>query len=341
MKISLSLSFFILALGCFFGWRLNERLVGVRETRRAVTAAVRAHGFSPEEIITSGKPLFYSKREREKSVDKTAEAKALSSEWIAWKKAQKTASQNDNQTLAYQLSDKLANLEKSQIKTVLEEPRLSSEIDEAERKQLIQLSLLILGEEYPEAALSFFTKPTDTAKMGMLGGAVISRCLVRWSEDDPLGALDWLRNNGKSNPDLLTDRFKSALISGVAKGDPSQALNLIDELAIEDADSVIPNIVQGAETDNARTALLKALRDYNGKHDRVRKDTLGRLARSLAQGDPEASQAWIASAKLNNEEIQLVKMASIFMETRITRANGSCGWPTSFLRTSWPLKLIL
>ena len=303
MKASLTLSFIILVLGGFFGWRQHERLKVVRETHHRVVAEVRASGLSPERLATMGKLPFSTRRGREDTANKTAVAKALAGELIAWKSAAVNGQTTSDMDRGEEIMDQLLDLDPSQIKTIIAEIRASVEIDHLARKHLEELSLLRLGWNHPQAALDFLIESSDVAKMTPLDQHIISTSLERWARENPLGALEWLRKNGENHPDLMTDRTKAAVIAGTATQDPKQALSLIGEMKLENKDTLSSSVAYAVSTPDEYTALLLALRDFEKNDAELVKKTLGNLAIRLTYQDFEETKAWLSSAKLSDQEM--------------------------------------
>lgn len=302
MKASITLSLLILALGGFCGWRQSERLDVIRETHRQVAAEVRALGLSPETIGTLGQRALRSKREREEATNKTAEAKAVAGELIDWKKSMLAGHTTPDRERGEELMDQLEGLTPSQIEAVIAEIRASGDLDDKARNHVAQLSLSMLGRNHPQAALELFIDSSDVVSMAGSGQHVISTTLGKWAEENPAGALEWLRQNGEKRPELMTDRTKSSIISGTAKLDPKFALSLIGELKLEDNRQI--SLAAAVRTPEERTALLAALRDFKNDDGDLLKKTLGSMAYYVAGNDFEASQAWLSSAKLTEQEMK-------------------------------------
>jgi hypothetical protein len=302
MKASITLSVLILAIGSYCGWRQSEHLDVIRETHCQVAIELHALGLSPETIGTQGKRALRSKREREETTDRTAEAKAVAGELIDWKKSAE-AGHTDKERIE-ELMDKLEGFTPSQIEAVIAKIRASGDLGEKARSHVAELSLLMLGRNHPQGALDLFIDSSDVVSMAGMGQHIISTSLDNWAKENPAGALEWLRQNGEKRPELMTDRTKSAIIYGAAKKDPNLALSWVGELKLGDKSLISSGLAGSVSTPEERTALLAALRDFKNDDGTLLKKTLGFMAAFIAGNDFEASQAWLSSVKLTDQEMK-------------------------------------
>jgi hypothetical protein len=228
----------------------------------------------------------------------------VAGELIDWKKSVLAGPMTPDRERIEELMARLEGFTPSQIKAVIGEIRASGDLDDKARSHVALLSLSSLGQNHPQAALDLFIDSSDVVSMAGIGQHVVSTSLGIWAEENPAGALEWLRQNGEKRPELMTDRTKSAIISGTTKQDPKFALSLIGELKLEDYNQASYGMATAARTPEERTALLAALRDFKNDDGDLLKKTLDSLAVYIGVNDFEASQAWLSSAKLTDQEMK-------------------------------------
>ncbi len=306
MKTSLLLSLAILAAGALLGWKRHGDLATVREVHTQVAEEARALGLEPEKLAAAGEPPLRLKSSRGDAADKIAEAKSFARELIAFaremKEIEKSGSPPDER-IQRRIMETLArfmDLSPTQIKTVIAELKDSPELDDKMRRDIVGFSIMMLANDQPQAALAIFTETSDMEGMAGMGGHVVSSSLGKWAEKDPFGALEWIRENSEKHADLITGDAKAAVIAGAAKQDPKLALSLMDEVDLEKPRQAAALVrgIQGAEERNALLAALRA----DKKHADLLNSTLSALGGQLASEGFEASQAWLASAKLSESE---------------------------------------
>ena len=310
MKASLAFTCLIIAVFSLVRWKQSERLNLTRETHRLVTAEARALGLSPESIAIAGKSSFSTKRFRDLN-DKAVDGKALARDYISFlceskiaEKSGQPVSKDRSRQWGKEFNDKLAKLDLSQIKAMMAELRASTEIDDERCKLILDASIGMLGEKQPDAALALFMESLDLMKMDDRGQDVVNTLLLKWAEQNPHAALDWLRKTSEKYPVLMTEQAKGAVIGGASKRDPKLALSLIEELKPETTFTAASALSRAAGTAEQRTALLVALREYEKKDAELVKSTLAYLAHELARGNLEANQAWLSSMKLPDQEMK-------------------------------------
>lgn len=310
MKISIAASILILLLAALFGFHAHQQLVTVRKTHARLVASANQLGIS----IDPSRPstlVRITKRERE---DKQADAKAAAVEFIAFAREMEANREKgvstDEARLKRQMEimDRMLTLDSAQLKILITEVRAAKDLKDSTRQGLLNRSLKLLAQDSPQAALALLTEPSDLFKGS--GSLNISPSLAQWAKDDPLAALEWVRNNSAKFPDLITEGAKHGLISGTAIQDPKLAFKLIGELGLENSSQVVTGIVRAARTPEQRTATLAALREHlaNLKDEKARKD-LSRsavyvFAQNISKEGFEAGSQWITAAGFTPAELE-------------------------------------
>ncbi|MEM1085730.1 MAG: hypothetical protein AAGI48_16600 [Verrucomicrobiota bacterium] len=304
MKASILISVLILLVTAVLGWQGREKLVVLKEQHAGVVSEAEALGipldgdFSQSELR---RPLERERRDRESAARKLAE------EVIAFAKKMKEVEKSgegpdeDLQKETMQMMRRFLDLDAHQLKALIAVLRESDEIDDEMRTGIVGFSIMMLANESPETALALYTETSDMLEMDGMGKHVITSALNQWAAKDPFGALDWIRENGEKNPDLVTDETKAGVIAGAARQDPTLALGLIDELELKEVYRATDGIARAARTSEQRTALLGALR-ANGDASKHGDQVLTSLGGQLASEGFEGSAAWMEEAELSDEE---------------------------------------
>lgn len=315
MRISIALSFLILAIGAAIGWQDHRRLLSVTEVHRQLVTEAATLGIVTDPSNPSAAPRI-TKHERE---NREVSAKDTAAELIAFAKEmdalEKSGKHQPDDMIAFQkrileMMDKMAALDSEGVKTLIAQIRATTDLKDDTRTGIIGFSIMTLATDHPQAALALFTESGDLLKDSGMGKHVITSALARWAKDDPLAALDWARKNSELHPDLVTDEAKRGIIKGAAINDPKLAFKLIGELKISDENgSAVREIIGAAKTDEDRTATLAALRDELGtmsdgtKATKLQSAALSGLATNLAESGYDSAQKWLATAKLNPGEL--------------------------------------
>ncbi|MEO5716281.1 MAG: hypothetical protein ABIT37_22570 [Luteolibacter sp.] len=312
MKIPLTLSALILAIGAALGWHDHQQLAAVRETHEKLVAEAELLGISVDPAHPSDSVRLTKRGERE---NKEAVAKEAVRDFIAFAKEmeefEKQGKQPDEamQKRIMEFMDRMMDLDASQIKFLITELRSNTELKEETRQGLIGFSIMTLANEHPQAALAIFTESSDLLGKNQMNGHMISSALSRWAKDDPAGALEWVRTNGAKFPDLVTDDAKRGLVSGAATNDPKLAFKLVGELGLTDKSQAISSIMSAAKTPEERTATFTAFREYlAGITDEKARDEAANsaswsLTRNVVASGFNSATQWIEKTKLTPDEL--------------------------------------
>ena len=323
MKLSIAATLVILTIAATLGWRSRQELSEVRRTHENLVAEAAALGISGDPAAMKRRPLATKRGIRE---DKMAQAKQVAAEFIAFARemenVEERGSQPDPETMKRMVDfmDRMLALDGDQLKTVIEAVRSEPGLKDDTRHGLIMFSIMSLANDHPRAAVALFTESSDLLgeQGAMMAEHLIGGALSNWAKDDPMGALEWIRKNGATHPDLVNDDTKAGLLSGVASKDPALALQLIGELygtEGNDSDSgpetAIIRIASAARTPEERLATLAALRAHAGERaaGEARDNIIAEGLHALTFGTGyrnagfETTTAWLDSAKLTPGEL--------------------------------------
>lgn len=312
MKFSIPLALLILAISSLIGWQDHQRLNAVRASHAQLVAEAASLGITLDPAHPND-PVRITKHEREKKdavgVAVAAELIAFAREMEAMEKSGTNRHDEAMQKRIFELMDKLANLDASQVKILIAAVRANTDLKDETRQGIIGFSIMTLASDHPQAALALFTESGDMLKDNPMGKQVIPSALTRWAKDDPTAALDWIRKNADTHSDLVTDEAKRGVITGAALQDPRLAFKLISELGLKDVNDAVQKIVITAKTPEESTATLAALREYAASltDDAARKEAsqsaLSKMATGVESQGFEAASKWLATANLSPDEL--------------------------------------
>ncbi len=314
MKISIAIAVLILALGAMFGWNGHRQFVTSRETHDKLAAEAAHFGISIDSKNPADPVRLTKRGDRQ---DKDAEARLVARDFIVFAKEMEAAQAKGGppdeatQKKITAFMGRLLSLDAAQLKIFVAEMRAAPDIKDQTRQNLIGLAIMTLANDHPQSALILqiesSTDSTGVLKTSGVGMDAISTSLAKWAAVDPMGALDWVRENGEKHRGLLTQNTKRGMVSAVAANDPKLAFLLIGELGLK-ADAV-SGIAEAAKTPEERTATLAALRAHLASlpEGEARQQAMKNGFHSLALGATkegfEAGSHWIASAGFSPEQL--------------------------------------
>ncbi|WP_193213577.1 hypothetical protein [Luteolibacter marinus] len=315
MKISFALAALILAVASVFGWKDHQSLSAARETHESLSREARALGLDPSAPAGEDDLSVVTKLTREGGGDRDAEAKAFAADLIAFAvemdALEKSGKQPDEgmQKRILDMMERMGRLDVAQIKTLVAELRADTVLNDEMRRNLTGFAVMSLAENHPQAALALFTETSDLFEQNGMSQHVVSSALQKWAEDDPMGALEWVKANAAKHPEMINDQAKRSILTGAARQDPRLAFQLLEELDLGGG-MVGNSIANAAATPSERTAVLAALRDHlkNVTDPQARENllssTLGTMCQQAISDGFEAGIAWLDSASFSPEETE-------------------------------------
>jgi len=315
MKISYAAAALILAVGACLGWNDIQQLAVIRQDRDQLITEAARHGMLPDPTHPSA-GLRIIKHERE---DMEAGAARLAAGFIAFGKEreawEKSGGGQADPAMQKQMSmrmtdfrERMMAMDPAQMKILIAAVRASQDLSKETRQRLVDVSVLALANDHPQAVLALVTG-SDFAKDDPSGGYVVSSSLARWAKDDPQAALAWLRKNSDEHPDVITDDAKRGMLFGTAIQDPALAFKLIGELGLKDTDPVLHNIVGAAHSPEEKLATLAALRLHltsianQADRDAVTTGALSVMANGFFPDGFTAAERWLAAAQPTPTEL--------------------------------------
>jgi hypothetical protein len=317
MKISIALSLLVLAIAGTLGTRVHRQLAAAREDRRRLIAEAAPLGIS----IDPTKPSQQAVVTRHSREDREANARKTASDLIAFVREMEAletkgaAPDEAGRERMLEIMDRLRALDPARLNVLIAAVRENPELSEKGRQQLVGFSIMTLATTHPESALTLYAEFADCFKDPDHDGSIdrtIRSVLARLAKDDPLAALEWMKQNGAKFPDLVTDESKTSILAGAAARDPALALKLIGELGLKDANAAVKAIAGNARTPEELSALLPTLREYLATipdelaRMQVRVETLATFGKTLAGQNFETVRQWLGSAKLDAVELESI-----------------------------------
>ncbi|MFC7336468.1 hypothetical protein ACFQY0_04700 [Haloferula chungangensis] len=328
MKYSIIVSLLIIAVAALFGWRNHEELKRVTIEHRLLVDEAIELGLStegPGQGLALRRPLDREKKDRE------AEMRLFATELIAFLKKLEDRQQDgggdgeDMQRETMEMISRFLDLDEGQLQGVIAALEKSTEIGDDMRKGIIGFSIMMLADQSPEVVLALYAGASGGQGVEGMDEKVIEASLSRLAERDPFAAIDWLREHGKSKPDLISDDIKSALIAGTARQDPAMAITLMKELEIKDKSQAADGIAIAADTSEKRLQLLESLRALDGESRGLQESVLESLGEQLQKSGFDTSQEWLEKAELNEEELESFSAELSYQHTLEDTGNW-LGW---------------
>ncbi len=309
MKLSIILTIFILVAAAGLGWRNSERLEGVRSRHKLATAAAAQVGVSID-VEDEKHPIRVDRRNR---LDRNAVAKQLAAEIISiFKKYPKFDFEKiepADRTKFMELWERMSSLNAAQVGIFIAAMQAATDLDEQARSSFVHWAIINLSERDPQAALELFQALPEAMKTNQMSLDTNRNIFENWAKINPEQTMRWMKANEEKFPELVHDASKKSLLRGMASTDPKKAFQAISELGVKNVEDVVTNIIHQAKTEEQRTQIFAALREYLGKvpDEKARKELMESTMRSLGSGIAgqgfEAGTRWITAVKPTPEEI--------------------------------------
>ena len=312
MKWSIIMTLVILAVGAIPAMVQRQRAADLGTERERLRKQASALGIpidgGPAAIIARAKRQRDDSDRRAKSIG--AEVLSLARELDA-AKAAGDGSDGEMHDRAMQAMVRLMELDPARVRRIMDDLLADQGITSETRGNLVSFSILMLADEHPQAAVDLYAGYSGMLRKDMLGEHVVSTALGKWAEQDPAGALEWLRRNATERPELVDEEAKRSILAGTATRDPALAFRMIGELDLEDASDAIYSIMSvGVEDEAARTDLLQALRGHlatladPAEREEMSSKALELLARGCDGTGYESLSGWIDRVRLSDTEKQ-------------------------------------
>ncbi|MDB6078118.1 MAG: hypothetical protein JWO82_1865 [Akkermansiaceae bacterium] len=317
MKLSLLITaLLVVGLG-WFGWQGQTRLAAAKAVHASLAAEVNELGIGTDASTATGKLARASKSQREDQAQRENQARTFAGKLIAFavemERLEKAGKGRDDGTgkRVAEVIGGILELDPSQLKVVIAELRASPEMNDELRTGIVGFAMTVMADADPAGALALFVASGDMLGKNGAATQIVATALTKLAGEDPMAAMDWIRENSQDHADVLTSQTRAVVLAGAARQDPKLAFSLIGELGLSLDRMATAQISRAVKTPEEQTAMLAALRDYvAGTDDDAVKSAarFGALAglseQSVARGFDGSAQ-WLESAHLNEEEARV------------------------------------
>ncbi|MCU0747938.1 MAG: hypothetical protein MUF13_00120 [Akkermansiaceae bacterium] len=330
MKFPLVLTALIIAAGSFWGMKETQTLAKLREQHRQVIQEAATLGISSD-VTQPFNPTKSTKRQRD---DGERKAKDFANSLVAFAKEMKELEKNgtqpdaDMQKRIFDMVEGMYSLKGSELKIVIADLRSRSDLDDETRKEMISFSIMMLAQQHPQTALAIFTESADLLDGNPMSKHVLSSSLSQWAKDQPLEALEWIKQNAEKHPELVTEETKRAVITGAAENDLGLAFQLSTELKLTAAeDSILRSLARSAKTPERRADFLAALRKQAASMPdkeaaaKLMDSGIGTLFSTVADGGFDKTMEWMKTSGLNADETATLMKETDSLSYHITKAD--------------------
>jgi hypothetical protein len=330
MKLPLILTAIIIITGSFWGAKENQTLTQLREKHRQVSQEAFSLGISPD----PSKPLHPSKVGKRPREDGTRKAKDFARTLVAFAKEMKAMEESGEspdaamQKRIFDMVDGMLSLKGGELKIVIEELRGHPGLDDKMRKDMIGFSIMMLAQQHPQTALAIFTESSDLLEDNPMSQHVLSSAISQWAKDQPLEALEWIKNNAEKHPELVTEDAKRAVITGAAETDYGLAFQLSNELKLTAADdSIIMSLARSAHAPERRAEFLTSLRKQVASMsdpaaaEQLMKSGVGALFSTIAEDGFDKAMDWMGSSDISAAEISTLTASFDKLNYHSTKAD--------------------
>ena len=298
MKISLLLAAIIIAGAAVFGFQQKTQITELTTewTELQRTAEIKGvttdpnKSFDPRRTRTTNNPA-----QREKAV------RAFANELIDFAARMSAAEKNGNgedhelkkEAIGY--FDIITKLRPGEFKILAEIFQEDETLDRQSKENIIMMTVMVLSQDHPEAALSMITETGETMGENPRGDFMIPMILSQYASKDPSAAAGWILENEDTLGDSAK-QIKQSVMMATAQKDIASALTMIDTLGFEKPGTVIASLGQtvsvGKEND-----YLKAINRYE-LSESERKQAIRGIANSPLMKDFDKATAWLDSPEL-------------------------------------------
>jgi hypothetical protein len=311
MKLPLVLTAIIVAISALWGVREHRTLTVLRLQHQAALREAAELGVSSD----TTKPFTATKVTRRLREDDARKVKEFADSLVAFahemKQTEETGDPPDEgmKKRTFELIDGMLSLTGAELKLLVAELRTRTDMDDEMRKHMIGFSIMMLAQQHPRMAIALFTESSDLMKDNPMGDHVVSSALTQWAKDEPLAALEWIKQNATKHPDLVKDDAKRAVIIGAAQQDFGLAFQLAGEIKFEGGDeSLMDTLADSANTPERQAEFLAALRKHAAgitdakAREKFQTSGVREMFSEVTESGFDRSMKWLETAELSESE---------------------------------------
>jgi len=327
MRIPVVITVLLLAAAAVIGWQDHRRLDRLRAAHAELLTRAAAQGVS----IDPGDPTASPRLSKRLRVNRAAEARQVASSFMAYgrdmeayqkqRRAEGGSLNDPDEATRHRMKDELDQvmaLDGDQLKILIEEIRVSGDVDDDAKQRLLRFALDRLTKDYPREALAILT---DTPGMleqlrrtnGVAEGVVFS-AVRGWTKLDPDAASKWVRERAGTLPSELADKASDGLIFGVADRDVRLTLRLVNEYGKDPSSYLKSILLRDGQTPQQRNESLAAYREWKSTPNasRMSEQVSEEILPDLAFGPLPYRNAfgdvagWVDESNFTPEELALL-----------------------------------
>ncbi|MDB6135836.1 MAG: hypothetical protein JWM59_4079 [Verrucomicrobiales bacterium] len=329
MKISLFLTVLILLATAVYYQSDQKDVVKIREEVSGLRGALLAEGFDPD-AAARGEGVVAVVRLKDKEAAAAAgaerakhetEVKVFAQELILFAIEMNESQKNriapdpEQQKRIMKIMSRFLELSESDLRLVISEVKGSTALVEKAKREMLGMSIMMLGQSNPAAGLQLFSESREfLGEGGGMAKQTAGMCLATWAEKDPSAAMAWM--DKKENADLITDDTRRMALAGLARSNPALALQRLQSHPgdKENADSATASMIGSAAKPEDRVSLLAAAKaalddpslakDSKEKQRalQIQQSILAGIGQSLGNGSFEESVAWMDHSGLSPDD---------------------------------------
>jgi hypothetical protein len=307
MKTSLVMAIIILGIGLMAGTMQQRQLAERRQTHKQLVAQALRFGIRTTDPNPAVQPRIASREIHDREIFTRSVVAQISDygraldddEWVDGENSPAV------QELGWDLMERLMDLDPEDLKNII--GSLQADEDLPHRRELIDLSVRMLAENHPAAALSVLVTSKDIMKGMDDGTAVIGESIENWAKQDPVAALAWVHENSEKDLPLSREDMESKALAGAAQLDPQLAFRLLSKVKTNLANA-IQTITGSARSPEDRTLILTALHNHLGtvsnpeERDALLNKALGGFAETFCGEDFVSVRDWISNQNFSESE---------------------------------------
>lgn len=327
MKISLITTIIVILIGAAIVLKNRHELSGLRATETRLRESVESlHSIFSDSSRAS--KTGYSSHRRERRDEPLIDLERRARDLIELMKSQDEAEDSKEQVALFNAFASLSDSSISQLDALIGELRNLNGENEKLRDAVIGLVMVMACDQNPRAGLDLVDSHHDLHGPNRNEEDIIKNALRSLADDDPAGALQWIKLNREKYSESISDEAVEVALIGMARQEPAAAILWLENVEPDDQDDFASKIAASATTADQRTALLDAIDGRD--EDPLRISVLQGLARSFEDGDFEKSTEWIENQKLAPEDLEAIT-SGISVSTFNANAGAWISWMTEHM----------
>lgn len=319
MKISLALTFIILAAAAWIGSQDRQRLVKLQ------TSIERLQAWNSLPTTHSGSTQRQQRKERS-DISRQLAADLLDH----LREIQLNPTQDaDGPSHEFQeLMKRISMLDVESFKEVMATLRDATDPSATSRQDLVTWCMTSFAKDHPQVVLAMIAGGFDFPADPRFRSTVVNNTILRLASQDVQAAADWLRAHEGSIEGITDTKYR--IVSAI-NDDPAKAFRFMQELDLRDPYETIGGILYQNRSKEKRTAALSALRDYlsaekdSPNHARITSDSIRTIATYAAADGFTDGSKWITD-QLSADELKTLSTSTFLSSAKLADAGKWMEW---------------